>query len=157
MFGFFAPEPDVLFPIEDIGLFRKPRKHETESQYERAVKIQKAFGHCMSESLRNKDCIMSQLCAHDEPDLHCVHLRLDWLEFIAGGIPLPNNRRVLIESRLRGLGTKMYRIENGIRDNYPLPGDRYMASLEPIKQFTGKRKVAAQPEKSGGLLGWFFG
>ena len=155
MFGFFEPKIDVLFPIDDIGLFRKPKKHEQESQYDRAVKIQTAFGHCMSESLRNNDCIMSQLCAHDEPVLHCVHLQLDWLEFIAGGIPLPNNRRVLIESRLRGLGTKMYRIENGIPDNYRLPGDRYMASLEPIKQFTGTRKAKASKAKSSGLFGWF--
>jgi hypothetical protein len=158
MFGLFSPEVDVLFPLDDIGLFRSRRGKEQESQYERAVKIQKAFGQCMSDSLRNKDCIMSQLCAHDEPVLHCVHLRLDWLEFIQGGIAMPPDRRIRIESRLRGLGTKMYRIENGIPDNSPLPGDRHIAALDPIRHFTGKRKAASQAKaQGGGFLDWLFG
>lgn len=149
---------DVNLRLDDLGLFRKRMKGETSSQYERAVIVRNAFAHCMHEHLRNHHCVMPYYCAHGS-ELSCCHLQVDYMDFIGRGpsgrnLPLPIDRQVKIDSRLRGIGTLVYR-EVDKYNGPPLPGDIHIPSLKRVAQFTGKRKAPvaapapATPARSG--------
>jgi len=158
---------DEWFP--DVGMFRKARPHETQSQYERAMQIQQQFAHCMTRALRHRDCDMPSLCAHGNEVLLCAHLRVDYANFTQrvdgqGGIPLTGRARKTIDARLRAIGTLVYRDEYDFFAPGSLPGDIYVPQLQRINSFTGTRKTSgAQASartpagKDGGLLGRLLG
>lgn len=157
---------DVYLRLDDIGLFKKRRPHETLSQRERAEQIRDQFAHCMTAALRWQHCIMPNLCASGEDVLLCEHLHVDYSNFTQrvdgqGGIPLTGRARKLIDARLRAIGTQVYRKEYGIADSASLPGDIHMPALQKVSTFTGTRKAASRPRaaanKESGFLGRLLG
>lgn len=153
---------DVYFKLDDIGLFKKPRKHEVMSQYQRAVNIQQQFAHCMLH-VRQNSCCMPDLCAHGIRILCCAHLHVDYSNFTGHGIPLTKHAAKKIDERLRAIGTLVYRDVTGVKNS--LPGDIHVPSLTRISSFPGQRKGGGKraatakqsAPKQKGFLAWFFG
>jgi hypothetical protein len=153
---------NVYANLEDIGLFRSRQKNEVASQYERARLVRDRFAECMENALRSRGCVMPDLCAHGHT-LDCAHLTVDYSGFTLKGtraartIPLPRNRMSLIDSRLRAIGTLVYREIYGVSS--PLTGDIHMPSLQKTS-FPGRRKKPAThspPVKARGFFGRLFG
>lgn len=156
---------NTIIQLDDMGLFKNPRKHEQLSQYQRAVLVRDGFAECMTNALNGRCCVLPGYCADGKAELSCIHLRVDYLKFVAGGIPLTKRTRALFDERLRAIGTLVYREQCGM-SNAPLgvfPGDIHIPSLQRISQFTGTRRAprkAAAPKrtkKSGGWLSRLFG
>lgn len=156
---------DVVLKLDDVGLFKRPRKHEITSQYQRACEVRDQFATCMSNALRHHYCVMPELCAHGRDLLSCAHLHVDYAHFTGSGIPLTGKARRIIDARLRAIGTLVYR-EQSRWHMGSLPGDIHLPALQRISHFTGTRQAAAARKpatrkapsgKSGGLLAALFG
>lgn len=145
--------PNTIIQLDDIGLFRRRRSHELYSQRERAEMIRDEFARCMDRALIHADCVMPGLCAHGDPVLSCAHLHVDYRNFTGNGIPLPKDRRVKLDSRLRAIGTQIYRLQTSACG--PLPGDIHIPSLQQVRHFTGTRK-RPPAKRSGGWLSSLF-
>lgn len=164
---------DVVLKLDDVGLFKQPRGRESQSQYQRACEIRDCFAHCMRNALNGNGCVMPELCACGDPTLSCVHLTVDYANFTGAGIPLTKRSALLIDQRLRAIGTLVYR-GGAVSSAHPLgtyPGDVHIAALSRISSFQGtgraagsakrKRVSASRPSakktKRSGLLAWMFG
>lgn len=129
---------DVVLRLDDIGLFKKPRRHESKSQYQRACEIRDQFAECMRNALNGNGCVMPELCACGDAMLSCVHLTVDYANFTGAGIPLTKRSAALIDQRLRAIGTLVYR--GGATGNLgTYPGDVHIAALSRISSFQGTR------------------
>lgn len=168
---------DTELRLSDIGLFKKPRKHEEFSQYQRACQIRDRFAKCMNDALVSHACDLPDKCARGDDFLACAHLVVDYTNFTQrvnehgeriGGIPLTGLARKKIDARLRAIGTLVYRIESGYDGPIgSLPGDIYIPELDKISTFTGTRKATgarkaksrsrAAASKESGLLGRLLG
>jgi len=156
---------DVYLRLDDLPLFKKPRKHERLSQYQRACEVRDAFAHCMTNALQGVYCCMPEMCALGDKVLSCNHLHVDYSNFTGSGIPLTGRARTLIDARLRAVGTLVYRGQN-LQNIGSLPGDIHLPALARIASFPAPRKARApagaprkQPPtgKSGGFFGRLFG
>jgi hypothetical protein len=157
---------DVVLKLDDIGLFKKRRKREIQSQYERAVEVRDQFAECMQNALRYRYyCVMPDLCARGNALLSCNHLLVDYANFTGHGIPLTGQARRIIDARLRAIGTLVYR-EQSMFPTGALAGDIHLPALNRISHFTGgARKAGARSQtrkatsgkSGGGLLGRLFG
>lgn len=152
---------DVVIRINDLPLIKRVRgRNEQLSQYERACQIRDQFADCMRNALCSNGCIMPGLCANCET-LDCAHLYVDYSNFTGHGLPLTKFARERFHARLIAIGTQVYRAQNPVI--FPLPGDKYIKSLERVSHFTGQRKTSRVPAakrapgKGGGLVGRFFG
>lgn len=165
-------KPDVYLRIDDLPLFKKARskfRGETMSQYERAQQIRKAFAECMTNTLGGIYCSMPASCATGDPKLICYHLDVDYSNFSGHGIPLTGHARTMIDSRLRAIGTLVYRYQMGQSGSIgALPGDIHLPALNKVRTFTGgKHKAPAQapvagpaaplPPAKSGFFGRLFG
>jgi hypothetical protein len=153
---------DVVLKLDDVGLFKKRRKHELLSQFERACQVRDQFAECMNNALRRRDCVMPEWCAHGHDPLLCAHLYVDYSNFSGSGIPLTGRARSVIDARLRAIGTLVFRQQTGWSG--PLAGDIHLPALARIAAFPSKRKVAGKSTsvtkargKNGGLLGRLVG
>lgn len=135
---------NVIIPLDDIGLFRKRRSHELFSQRERAEQIRAQFAECMTNTLNGIYCYMPDLCANGALDLRCAHLHVDYANFTGNGIPLPMRARTKFDSRLRAIGTQVFREQTSARG--PLAGDIHIPSLAKIAEFTGTRGAPRRPK-----------
>jgi len=155
----------IYLPLDDIGLFKKPRKHEAKSQYQRACEVRDAFAHCMQGALHSHYCCMPELCAMDDKSLSCAHLTVDYRNFTGSGTPLTGNARRLIDARLKAIGTLVARRTSTLTG--PLPGDIYIPELKRISTFPAHAKrrpkvksgaavaAAAPVKKRSGFWGLF--
>jgi hypothetical protein len=157
---------DVYLKLDDVGLFKKPRKHEVMSQYQRAGEVRDQFAECMSNALRHRHCVMPELCAYGHDPLSCVHLHVDYANFSGSGIPLTGKARKVIDARLRAIGTLVFREHADVTG--PLPGDIHVPALARISAFTSPRKSSGARASTrataregrgafGRLLGSIFG
>ena len=159
---------DVYINLDDIGLFRRARKHEGLSQYDRAKQVRDQFAHCMTNAMRcHAYCVMPELCANGVTDLRCLHLHVDYSNFTGRGIKLTRNAAKLIDERLRATGTLVYR--NEAWDAWPLgslAGDIHLPALARIASFPAPRTARTlagaapkqpPPRKRGGFFGRLFG
>jgi hypothetical protein len=153
---------DVYLRLDDVGLFKKPRKHEVMSQYQRACEVRDQFAECMSNALRHNCCIMPGLCAQGHAVLDCAHLRVDYSNFTGQGIPLTKHAAEKIDARLRAIGTLVFRKQTGFTG--PLPGDIHVPALARISAFPSTRQPAAgrarsqtTAVKNRGFMGRLFG
>jgi len=158
---------DIVLKLDDVGLFKRPRKHEITSQYQRACEVRDQFAHCMANALRHHYCVMPELCAHGHALLSCAHLHVDYKNFTGSGIPLTGQARRIIDARLRAIGTLVYR-EHSRWHMGSLPGDIHLPALQRISHFTGgarkpatansrTRKASSGKKSGGGLLARLFG
>lgn len=145
---------NVYLMLADVGLFKKPRKHERLSQYARACEVRDQFAECMTNALRHKHCVMPQLCADGDAVLSCEHLHVDYSNFSGAGIPLTGKARRTIDARLRAIGTLVFRQQTGITGS--LPGDIHVPALARCASFTGQRKTSASKRAAADQGGGFF-
>jgi hypothetical protein len=158
-----ADEIDVVIRIDDLPLIKRVRgRKEKLSQYERACQIRDQFAHCMRNALCSNACDMPGLCANCQT-LHCAHLYVDYANFTGNGIPLTKFAQDRFHARLIAIGTQVYRAQSP-EIIFPLPGDKYIKSLERVSHFTGKRKTSRAPAakraragKTGGFFSRLFG
>jgi hypothetical protein len=123
---------DVVLKLDDLGLFKRRRKHEQLSQHERACQVRDQFAQCMKNALRWRCCIMPEYCAHGS-DLACEHLIVDYSNFSGAGIRLTGSSQKLIDARLRAIGTLVFRRQTGFKG--PVAGDIHVPALARISTF----------------------
>jgi hypothetical protein len=131
---------DVYLKLDDVGLFKKARKHEVMSQYQRACDVRDQFAVCMTNALRRHYCVMPELCAYGIELLSCAHLHVDYVNFSGNGIPLTGRSRKIIDERLRAIGTLVFRQQNSCPG--ALPGDIHVPALKRISAFPTTRKAS---------------
>jgi len=147
---------DVYLRLDDIGLFKRVRKHERLSQYQRACEVRDAFAHCMTNALRHNYCVMPELCAQGQAVLDCAHLTVDYANFTGHGIPLTKHAAAKIDARLRAIGTLVYREQNRVFG--ALPGDIHLPALARISSFPAqKSRARAATSKDRGFFGRLLG